>query len=74
MLDNYVYSLHRSKNGKTRWRCPQTPTTKCRATLYTYGKTVKSLYDHNHGPTNQGFNTDDLFPQIVSIIRCKDNK
>lgn len=66
IVDGYCYILHSRKLRKTRWRCVNT-NKKCSATLFSFGKTVEVLYEHNHDRPALAY--DKLYEQKVTIIR-----
>jgi hypothetical protein len=69
LLDKNEFVINHKFRDKTRWRCTSYYKTKCRCVLVTHGKVVNVVHDHNHSPSIEVCNYDNLFSQKVSIIR-----
>lgn len=50
VLDNHEYQIYDKSQTKTGWRCKYFRKYKCKAKLYTTGKTVHVYNDHTHPP------------------------
>lgn len=70
IINNYEYQIHIHDVGKTRWRCRWHQKLKCRAIIYTSGKTVFINSDHNHAPLGE-IDCRNLTGQLVTFVRNK---
>ncbi|CAG9856470.1 unnamed protein product [Phyllotreta striolata] len=68
VVDGYHYIMQKQSDRHSRWRCSYCNKTRCRAILYSFGKTVKTVQSHNHAPQTLSTN-EDLIPQMVNVIR-----
>lgn len=67
IIDDYEYQIYDKSIQKTGWRCRYFRKHKCKAKLFTTGKTVRVYNDHNHPPDNVDYNH--LVKTKVTIIR-----
>nr|XP_023014948.1 modifier of mdg4-like isoform X8 [Leptinotarsa decemlineata] len=69
IANNYEYKIHRTNKGRTRWTCVNYGRSKCRSFLYTYGRTVEIVNEHNHLFTIKEIDHEKLISQNVTIIK-----
>nr|XP_023014970.1 modifier of mdg4-like isoform X28 [Leptinotarsa decemlineata] len=72
VVDGYTYIMQKRHDHKSRWRCAYCNKTKCKAILFTFGKTVRlnNQHAHNHSPPPP-MSMDDLIPQLFTVIRTE---
>ncbi|RZC39654.1 FLYWCH domain containing protein [Asbolus verrucosus] len=68
LLDKNEFVINHKFRDKTRWRCTAYYKTKCRCFLVTYGRVVNVFHTHNHNPSVEVCNYDNLFSQKVSFV------
>ncbi|XP_023014946.1 uncharacterized protein isoform X7 [Leptinotarsa decemlineata] len=73
IVNNYEYKIHIKNKGRTRWTCVNYKKSKCNSIIYTYGKIVEIVNDHNHLFRIPEIDDQKLISQKVKIIRRDSN-
>ncbi|XP_076252142.1 uncharacterized protein LOC143191191 isoform X16 [Rhynchophorus ferrugineus] len=75
VIDNYVYNMVRqTDSSKTRWRCTNVNSNKCKAVLYTSGCVINMVREHNHLPPTAIDSCGRWLPRQFKVIRYSESQ
>lgn len=71
-MNNYAFSLNQKQENQTRWRCSNYSRFKCKAVIYSRGRTVTLVHSHNHEPElDSSFFAKNGVKHLVTILPGK---